>query len=132
MSWPGRCASGGLSLRPKLNGSWKETPDGICAISEPQGQDCFHHRGWSGIGARTVRAFADQGAKVGFVDKDEAASKAVLAELEGDHAFAACDLRDIDALRTAFDSLADQLGPAQVLVNNAARDDRHDWRDVTP
>ena len=88
--------------------------------------------GGSGIGARTVRAFADQGAKVGFVDKDEAASKAVLAELEGDHAFAACDLRDIDALRTAFDSLADQLGPAQVLVNNAARDDRHDWRDVTP
>ena len=88
--------------------------------------------GGSGIGARTVRAFADQGAKVGFVDKDEVASKAVLAELEGDHAFAACDLRDIDALRTAFDSLADQLGPAQVLVNNAARDDRHDWRDVTP
>ena len=88
--------------------------------------------GGSGIGARTVRAFADQGAKVGFVDKDEAASKAVLAELEGDHAFAACDLRDIDALRTAFDSLAHQLGPAQVLVNNAARDDRHDWRDVTP
>ena len=24
------------------------------------------------------------------------------------------------------------MGPTEVLVNNAARDDRHDWREVTP
>ncbi len=87
--------------------------------------------GASGIGAETVRAFAAQGAKVGFVDKDQLAGAQVLAEMEGTHAFAPCDLRDIDALKSAFDDLADQIGPAQVLVNNAARDDRHNWREVT-
>lgn len=88
--------------------------------------------GASGIGAETVRAFADQGAKVGFVDFNEEAANALLAELTGEHAFAACDLRDIDAMKTAFDDLAVRLGPAHVLINNAARDDRHDWREVTP
>lgn len=88
--------------------------------------------GASGIGAETVRAFADQGAKVGFVDFNEEAANALLAELRGEHAFAACDLRDIDAMKTAFDDLAGRLGPAHVLINNAARDDRHDWREVTP
>lgn len=88
--------------------------------------------GASGIGAEIVKAFADQGAKVGFVDMDRAGSEALIADLSGDHAFAQCDLRDIDALKVAFAELADKLGTAQVLVNNAARDDRHDWRDVTP
>ncbi|WP_306456139.1 hypothetical protein [Octadecabacter ascidiaceicola] len=37
-----------------------------------------------------------------------------------------CNLRDIDALETAFTELVEKIGPAQVLVNNAARDDRHD------
>ena len=44
----------------------------------------------------------------------------------------ACDLRDIDALRRAVAALAEAHGPARVLVNNAARDDRHRWEDVTP
>lgn len=96
-----------------------------------KGKTVFVTGGASRIGARIVRAFADQGAKVGFVDMNAAAGEALLAELAGDHAFAACDLRDIPALQTAFDQLVAKLGPAQVLVNNAARDDRHDWREVT-
>ena len=43
----------------------------------------------------------------------------------------ACDLRDIPALKQAFANLQTRLGAARVLVNNAARDDRHDWQDVT-
>ena len=46
--------------------------------------------------------------------------------------FEACDLRDIDALRQAFANLEAALGAPTVLVNNAARDDRHDWSEVTP
>jgi NAD(P)-dependent dehydrogenase (short-subunit alcohol dehydrogenase family) len=45
--------------------------------------------------------------------------------------FASCDLRDVEALKRAFVALEAELGAAAVLVNNAARDDRHAWEDVT-
>ncbi|MEL6564777.1 MAG: SDR family oxidoreductase [Pseudomonadota bacterium] len=88
--------------------------------------------GASGIGADTVRAFAAQGAQVGFLDFNAEASAAMKADTDGTVDYEVCDLRDIDALKKAVAALKSRLGPAQVLVNNAARDDRHDWRDVTP
>ena len=89
--------------------------------------------GASGIGAQIVRAFAAQGARVGFIDMDADASAALVADIGGDNVgFEVCDLRDIDALRAAVAALADRFGPQTVLVNNAARDDRHGWEDVTP
>jgi NAD(P)-dependent dehydrogenase (short-subunit alcohol dehydrogenase family) len=91
--------------------------------------------GASGIGREMVRAFAGQGAHVGFVDLDAEGGAALADELAGAGStarFEACDLRDIDALKRAFAALKGALGPAGVLVNNAARDDRHGWGDVTP
>lgn len=88
--------------------------------------------GAGGIGEEIVRAFAAQDAKVGFVDMDEKGGTALAEDLGGNVNFACCDLRDIDALRSAFASLSERQGSADVLVNNAARDDRHDWQDVTP
>jgi len=88
----------------------------------------------SGIGEETLRAFAEQGAKLGFVDMDEERSRAVAEDLRAKGAtveFELCDLRNIDALKRAFAALEAKLGPAMVLVNNAARDDRHGWEDVT-
>ena len=96
------------------------------------GKTVFVTGGASGIGADIVQAIADQGAKVGFVDLNADAGQAMLDKIGADHAFECCDLRDIDVLRAAFSALALKLGDASVLVNNAARDDRHDWRDVTP
>ena len=96
------------------------------------GKSVFITGGASGIGADMVQAFSYQGAKVGFVDRDEAAAMALVAEIRGTVAFEQCDLRNIGELRTAFAKLAERIGPASVLVNNAARDDRHDWREVTP
>jgi NAD(P)-dependent dehydrogenase (short-subunit alcohol dehydrogenase family) len=90
--------------------------------------------GASGIGEEIVRAFADQGSHVGFIDMDEARGGALAGELAQQGArvrFEACDLRDIEALKRAFAALQEALGPATVLVNNAARDDRHGWQDVT-
>ncbi len=90
--------------------------------------------GASGIGEYIVRAFADQGAHIGFVDIDEEGGTALADDLRANGttvAFEACDLRDIDALKAAFDGLKAAIGPAGVLVNNAARDDRHPWTDVT-
>src|SRR5207237_3483938 len=43
-----------------------------------------------------------------------------------------CDLRDIHQLRATLAAVSAELGPIGVLVNNAARDDRHDMREVTP
>lgn len=91
--------------------------------------------GASGIGAEIVRAFAAQGSRVGFVDMDVERAHALAVELGAAGAqvrFERCDLRHIDDLRRAFGALADAHGPARVLVNNAARDDRHAWQDVTP
>lgn len=88
--------------------------------------------GASGIGEYLVRGFAEQGARVGFVDIDAARGAALAADLGGAVRFAACDLRDIAALKRAVAELKAAQGPATVLVNNAARDDRHGWEDVTP
>jgi NAD(P)-dependent dehydrogenase (short-subunit alcohol dehydrogenase family) len=99
-----------------------------------RGKVVFITGGASGIGAEMVRAFVEQGAHVGFVDMDEPGGSALRDELAADRAtiaFEVCDLRDIDALRQAFANLKGALGPADVLVNNAARDDRHNWQDVT-
>jgi NAD(P)-dependent dehydrogenase (short-subunit alcohol dehydrogenase family) len=46
--------------------------------------------------------------------------------------FIAIDLCDIAALQAAVREAQAVLGGVQVLVNNAANDDRHDWREVTP
>ena len=88
--------------------------------------------GASGIGAEIVKAFAAQGARVGFLDLDADGSAKLAQETEGTVEFEVCDLRDSDALQEAIQSLRSRLGSANVLVNNAARDDRHDWREVTP
>ncbi len=95
------------------------------------GKTVFITGGASGIGAEIVKAFAAQGAKVGFVDLDADSAQASVEATEGTVAWEQADLRDIPALQDAFAKLKAKLGPAQVLVNNAARDDRHDWREVT-
>lgn len=95
----------------------------------------FISGGGSGIGAAMVEAFAQQGAKVAFVDLDETASAKLLEKLKGTGApaplFLRCDVRDIGALRAAIERTREELGEVGVLVNNAARDDRHRLEEVT-
>lgn len=92
--------------------------------------------GGSGIGAALVRAFATEGARVAFLDIAEAESRTLVSELEGkvEHLphYIRVDLRDIAALRAAVEEAAGLLGGIRVLVNNAARDDRHDLETVQP
>jgi D-xylose 1-dehydrogenase len=91
--------------------------------------------GGSGIGAAIVEHFAAQGSKVGFVDLDEPASAALVESLRraGYPApmFVRCDIRDTAAYQAAIAGIAAALGPITVLVNNAARDDRHKLEEVT-
>jgi D-xylose 1-dehydrogenase len=94
-----------------------------------KGRTVFVSGGGSGIGASIVEHFAEQGSKVAFVDIDEAASKA-LAQKTG-ALFLKCDIRDVKAYQVAIAEAASKLGTITVLVNNAARDDRHKLADVT-
>jgi D-xylose 1-dehydrogenase len=91
--------------------------------------------GGSGIGAGIVEHFVDQGSRVGFVDIDDKASHTLLkrlAQAGGEPPlYIPCDVRDIDALRAAIARVRESLGDISVLVNNAARDDRHPIAEVT-
>jgi NAD(P)-dependent dehydrogenase (short-subunit alcohol dehydrogenase family) len=100
-----------------------------------RGKIVFVTGGATGIGEEIVRAFAAQGSRIGFVDIDTRAGAGLASELKktGETVcFEPCDLKDIAALRCAFENLTRMLGSAAVLVNNAADDGPHDWRKVTP
>ena len=96
------------------------------------GKTAYVTGGAGGIGEALTRAFAAQGATVGILDIDEEAGRKLAAELGSNARFEACDLRDIDVFKASLASLRAAIGPADILVNNAAHDQRHAWRDVTP
>ncbi|MGN6101165.1 MAG: SDR family NAD(P)-dependent oxidoreductase [Devosia sp.] len=100
------------------------------------GKAVFITGGASGIGESLVEHFVDQDAIVKFVDIDDEAAARLLARLEAKGLprpeYAHCDVRDIDALRAAIAGFEADRGGIDVLVNNAARDDRHALADVTP
>jgi len=91
--------------------------------------------GASGIGAEEVTQFARQGARVAFLDIDDAAATALVETLTRDGLapplYRPCDLKDIPALQAAIAAVSRQLGAITVLVNNAANDQRHAWEDMT-
>ncbi|KEQ06317.1 SDR family NAD(P)-dependent oxidoreductase [Pseudorhizobium pelagicum] len=90
--------------------------------------------GASGIGAALVDAFAAQGAKVGFLDRDETAGAALsdaLAAKGQQVRFVPVDLRDTERLRAGIETVRAELGGITVLVNNAAHDERHATEEVT-
>lgn len=89
--------------------------------------------GATGIGESIVRHFAAQGSRVGFIDIEEEAGRALVEELAPSEVhFELADLRDIDALRAAVANIREQFGPITILINNAAHDERHRNEDVTP
>ena len=92
--------------------------------------------GATGIGASLVENFCAQGAVVGFLDiaDEPAAALAEQMQAAGHRrpAYRHCDMRDIAALQRTLAELIEAMGPATVLVNNAAHDQRHKWEDVTP
>jgi D-xylose 1-dehydrogenase len=96
------------------------------------GRTAFISGGGSGIGAAMVRAFAAQQCRVTFIDIADAPSRALVAEIGASNVrYAHCDVRDIDALQREIAAAAAAFGPITILVNNAARDDRHRIEDVT-
>ena len=112
------------------------TPKGASIFPSLRGRAVFVTGGGSGIGAAIVAAFAEQGARVAFVDVAKEASEQLVEQIAGAGRarpwWRACDVRDIDALRNCIADAAAELGDFSVLVNNVASDDRHTLESVTP
>ena len=88
--------------------------------------------GGSGIGESITRSFIKQGAKVAFLDFNEKDSIKLIKDLNTDNLhFEFCDLRDIEQLKNSIKKISSKFGPIHILVNNAARDDRHSLESVT-
>ena len=85
--------------------------------------------GGSGIGAGIVEGFARQGADVVFFDIADGESREI-AERHGAR-YERVDLTDVAAAQGAIARLIREGGTFDVLVNNAANDDRHSIDDVT-
>jgi NAD(P)-dependent dehydrogenase (short-subunit alcohol dehydrogenase family) len=87
--------------------------------------------GASGIGADLVKAFVLQGAQVSFIDVLEGESRELIESMSDaprPPVYYRCDLRDLNAVAKAFR----RIGTVDVLVNNAANDDRHKLMEITP
>lgn len=87
--------------------------------------------GGSGIGAAIVEHFVRQQAKVGFIDIAEAPSRTLVEVLGPEVHFEQADVTDIPALRSAIEKIRAKVGAIDVLINNAANDDRHTTEGVT-
>lgn len=100
-----------------------------------RGKVVFVTGGGSGIGAAIVASLAGQGAKVHFCDINEDAGRPLAAELAAaaEHApvFYPCDLRDIARLQEVIAEVGAREGQLDVLINNAAHDERHALEDVS-
>jgi len=91
--------------------------------------------GASGIGEAIVRRFAQQKSIVVFFDIKVEDGTRLARELSSEgfsvH-FLKVDLTDIAALRAGISDARKAHGPINVLVNNAAHDERHRTEDMTP
>jgi D-xylose 1-dehydrogenase len=92
--------------------------------------------GATGIGESMVRNFARQGSRVAFLDIQDEAGQALADELDSEGCprpeYIHCDLTDVGALQAAVAQAMASLGTVDVLVNNAANDQRHRTEEVTP
>jgi len=92
--------------------------------------------GATGIGEALVEAFVLQGAQVLFVDIAEIPSGALVHRLAPDArhrpSFRRCDLRDIGEVRSTIAEFEAEAGAIDILINNAANDDRHGIDEITP
>jgi NAD(P)-dependent dehydrogenase (short-subunit alcohol dehydrogenase family) len=85
--------------------------------------------GGSGIGAGIVEAFAQQGSNVTFIDILNGESDALAARTGA--GFERVDLKNVPSTMSSIKALIERDGPFNVLVNNAANDDRHKFEEVT-
>ena len=99
-----------------------------------ENKNIFISGGGSGIGASIVENFCEQESNVFFVDIDKDESNKLIKKMKEKKLklpkFIECDLLDIDRLSKTIETIIVENGPIQVLVNNAANDQRHTTDEV--
>jgi 3-oxoacyl-[acyl-carrier protein] reductase len=89
------------------------------ATGRYDGRVCAVTGGGSGLGEAMALGFAREGGRVAVLDILEQAAQKVADACEGEARGYACDVADSAAVRSAFQAIASDLGPVDVLVNNA-------------
>ncbi len=110
--------------------------DGFAVYPSLKGRQVLVTGGATGIGEGLVTHFCQQGSRVAFVDIAAQAGRDLaerLARETGNRpTFIEYDLTDVGGIKALVESVVAVLGGLQVLVNNAANDDRHSIESVTP
>src|SRR5918999_2662315 len=83
------------------------------------GRICAITGGGSGLGEAMSIGFAREGGRAAVLDIHEQAAQRVAGACEGEARAYACDVADPAAVRSAFEAISRDLGPVDVLVNNA-------------
>ena len=102
--------------------------------SDLKNKRVFISGGGSGIGASIVEHFCEQESEVFFVDINKKASNKLLSELKKKGlkkpTFIECSVLNTKKLQATIKKIISAKGSIDVLVNNAANDDRHSTNDV--
>ncbi len=98
-----------------------------------KGRSVWISGGGSGIGEFLTEGFISQGCKVAFVQRSDATELCDRLEREYGNRplFIKCDVTDIPALKVSIEQSAAAHGDIEVLVNNAAWDNRHTLDELT-
>ena len=91
--------------------------------------------GASGIGAALVHGFLKQKCNVAFIDIDVDAANRLTRDVAAEYThnlhFVPADLSNVTLAQEAVEICAEKLGGLNVVINNAARDDRHSFDTAT-
>ena len=102
--------------------------------SDLKNKRVFITGGGSGIGASIVEHFCEQKSEVYFVDINKKESTKLIKNLKNKKIkkpiFIECSVTDTNKLQNLIKMIIHKNGPIDVLVNNAANDDRHSTMDV--
>ena len=91
--------------------------------------------GGAGIGASIVEHFCEQKSEVYFIDIKEEASNRLVEDCKNKKLsipnFIKCDFLNIKDLQNVISKIISEKGPIEILINNAANDERHKIENVT-
>lgn len=98
-----------------------------------KGKSVYITGGGSGIGATLTEGFLRQGARVAFIGRSDASAFVDEMTEKTGHTplFLQGDITDTAHLQASIEQAAEAHGPLDVLVNNAANDQRHAWDEMS-